>query len=94
MKGSVILAATYAAALEQPEARTFWAIFALHNHIVYGADATNVFAKDPPLATPLYATINKKYREWWEIKMGRPPIPRGYVLPVNHALQGHLESPR
>ena len=26
--------------------------------------------------------------------MHRPPIPKGYVLSVNHALQGHPEAPR
>ena len=26
--------------------------------------------------------------------MGRPPIPKGYVIPIQKALQGHPESPR
>ena len=94
MKGSVSLSHTYAAALEQPGARTFWALTALHNYNVYGADATNAFAEAPPPSTPLYVTIDRQYRDWWEKVKGRPPIPKGYVLPVQHALQGHPESPR
>ena len=94
MKGSISLSHTYAAALEQPGARTFWALTALHNYNVYGADATNAFAEAPPPSAPLYVTIDRQYREWWENVKGRPPIPKGYVLPVQHALQGHPESPR
>ena len=48
MKGTDSLVHTYAAALEQPGARMFWALTALHNYTVYGADATNAFAEAPP----------------------------------------------
>ena len=64
MKGTVSLAHTYAAALEQPGARMFWALSALHNYTVYGADATNAFAQAPPPVAPLYVTIDRQYREW------------------------------
>ena len=66
MKGTVSLAYTYAAAPEQPGARMFWALSALHNYTVYRADATNAFAKTPPPIAPLYVTIDKKYRKLWE----------------------------
>jgi Reverse transcriptase (RNA-dependent DNA polymerase) len=38
--------------------------------------------------------IDDQFREWWTECKGRPPIPPGHVLPVNHALQGHPEAPR
>ena len=38
--------------------------------------------------------IDDQFREWWTEHLGRPPIPHGHVLPVNHALQGHPEAPR
>ena len=93
-RGSVTLAHTYAAALDQSGARTFWAITALHNYSAYGADATNAFAEAPPPTAPLYVTIDAPFKAWWEKILKRPPIKVGHVLPVRHALQGHPESPR
>ena len=92
-KGTVTLAHTFAACLEQPGARTFWATSAILDLIVLGADASNAFAEVPPPKAPLYVVIDQQYRDWWKSK-GRGDIPLGYVLPVQHALQGHPESPR
>lgn len=44
-----------------------------------------------PLAKLLH--LSKAFRDWWAHK-GRPPIPDGYVVPVQAAMQGHPESPR
>ncbi len=50
LKGSVTLANTYATCLEQSTgAGMFWAICALKNRRVYGADASNAFAEAPHL---------------------------------------------
>ena len=92
-KGTVTLAHTFAACLEQPGARTFWAVAALLGLIIIGADASNAFAEAPAPKAPLYVVVDQQYREWWKSK-GRGDIPLGYVLPVKHALQGHPESPR
>ena len=92
-KGTVTLAHTFTACLEQPGARTFWASSALLQMIVLGADASNAFAEAPPPKAPLYVEIDQQFRDWWASK-GRKPIPKGYVLPVQHALQGHPESSR
>ena len=73
-RGSVTLAHTYAAALDQAGARTFWAINALHNHKAYGADATNAFAEAPPPKAPIYVTIDASFKAWWETILKRPPI--------------------
>ena len=39
-------------------------------------------------------TIDEVFREWYEKVEQKPTIPPNFVLPVNHALQGHPESPR
>ena len=93
MGGTVTLGETYAASLDQTAARIFWAVSALKNMTVIGADASNAFAEAPPPVAPLFVTIDKPFREWWKSK-GRPPIPPDYVLKVKGALQGHPESPR
>ena len=93
-KGSVTLAQTYAAALEQPGARIFWATAANESMYVIGSDATNAFAETPPPVASLYVLIDDPYRQWWTQHKGRSPIPKGMVLPINHAIQGHPESPR
>ena len=92
-KGTVTLDHTYAACLEQPGSRVFWALSAVQGLIVVGADASNAFAEAPAPKAPLYVEIDNQYREWWKSK-GKDEIPSNFVLPVNHALQGHPESPR
>ena len=92
-KGTVTLAHTFAACLEQPGSRTFWEIVAFFNMLVIGADASNAFAEAPAPKAPLYVIVDQQFREWWASK-GRGDIPIGWVLPVQHALQGHPESPR
>ena len=93
MHGTVTLGETYAASLDQTGSRIFWAVTALTNMIVIGADVSNAFADAPPPIAPLYVTIDKPFREWWASK-GRPKIPDDYVMRVQGALQGHPESPR
>ena len=38
-------------------------------------------------------SIDNQYQRWGTEHLKRPPIPKGYVLPVQHAIQGHPESP-
>jgi hypothetical protein len=59
-----------------------------------GADAGNAFAEAPPPVQPFYMIIDDQFMEWWVESEGNSPIPQGYVLPVQHALQGHPEAPR
>ena len=63
------------------------------NFIVVGADASSAFAEAPAPVAPLYVVVNQPFRESWK-KKGRGDIPKGWVIPVKHALQGHPESPR
>ena len=86
---AVTVAETYATCVEQPACRLYWAITASQCLLAMGADAGNAFAEAPPATEPFYMRIDDQFREWWEEHLGRPPIPPGYVLPVNHALQGH-----
>ena len=83
----------YANVLDQSGAHTFWAITALHNYTAFRANVTNAFTEAPPPSDPLYVTIDRQYKRWWEEVLKRPPITVGHVLPVKHPLQGHPESP-
>lgn len=93
LKGSVTLANTYAACLEQSGARMFWAISALKNRQVYGADASNAFAEAPPPKAPLYLKVDQAYRDWYKHRKGKE-LPKDSYVRVQHAIQGHPESPR
>ena len=90
---AITLAETYATCVAQPACRLYWAITANEGLISVGADAGNAFAKAPPPVEPFYMAIDDQFHEWWVECLGNPPIPLGYVLPVQHALQGHPESP-
>ena len=58
LKGTITLAITYAACLEQAVCRLFWSIAAIKNKKFYGADAVNVFAEAPPPKSPLFLKID------------------------------------
>ena len=92
-KGSVTLANTYAACLEQAGARIFWATCALKNKVVYGADMSNAFAEAPAPKAPLYLKVDAAYKNWWYKKTGEQ-LDGDYYVKVQHAIQGHPESPR
>ena len=92
-KGSITLAQTYAACVEQPAQRIYWAIVAVMGYIAIGADASNAFAEAPPPVAPLYVMVDRPYRDWWKERKGES-IPKGAVLRVKHAIQGHPEAPR
>ena len=81
-KGSITLAHTYAACVEQPAQRVYW-----------GLVASNAFAEAPPPKAPLYVLVDRPYREWYKAKTGKY-VPKGYVLRLHHAIQGHPEAPR
>jgi len=56
--------ATYAAALDQSGARTFWTITSINNYVAYGTDVTNAFGEAPPPTVPLYVTIDALFKAW------------------------------
>ena len=95
MRGTVTLAETYAASLDQTASRLFWAASAINNFITIGADAANAFAEAPPPVAPLYVYVDAQYREWHKARNpDAPPIPQSHVMRAKRALQGHPESPR
>jgi hypothetical protein len=91
---AVTMAETYATCVAQPACRLYWAIVAAAGLISIGADPANAFAEAPPPVEPFYMKIDSQFQEWWTKCLGRPPIPDGYVLPVQHTLQGHPEAHR
>ena len=93
LKGTITLAATYAACLDQAACRLFWAIAAIKNKKVFGADAQNAFAEAPPPKSPLYLKTDEAFRNWWHNKHNES-LPRDTYVRVNQAIQGHPESPR
>ena len=92
-KGSVTLANTYAACLEQAGARIFWATCAVKNKLVFGSDMSNAFAEAPAPKAPLYLKVDIAYKNWYYKKTGIK-LEGDYYVKVQHAIQGHPESPR
>ena len=72
-KGTVTLAHTSAACLEQPGARSSWSSAAYFNMLVLGADA---FAEASAPKDPLYVVVDQQFREWWR-QQGQEDIPEG-----------------
>ena len=93
LKGTVTIANTYAACLEQAACRLFWAIAAVKNKLVFGSDAVNAFAEAPPPKSPLYLKVDAAYKNWYKHKTGHILQDNSYVR-VLQAIQGHPESPR
>jgi hypothetical protein len=91
---AVTVAKTYAACMEQPAQRLCWALVAALNLTAVGCTVGNAFAEAPaPTQQPFFMCINKQFQDWWENCLGCDPIPRGRVLKVNKALQGHPKAP-
>ena len=87
---AVTLAETYAACVEQPIHCLTWAISAALNLYCKGYDVGNAFAEAPAPVNPFFMYPDAQYREWWT-GLGNDPIPDGYVIPIQKALQGHPE---
>ena len=93
LRGSITLANTYAACLEQAGARIFWSVCAIKNKKVYVADMSNTFAEAPAPNAPLYLKVDQVYKNWWANKTGET-LEGDYYIKVQHAIQGHPEAPR
>ena len=55
---------------------------------------TDVHAHAPSPMSPnnTFLTVDDAYLEWFKKKFPGRPISRKYILPIDHALQGHPES--
>ena len=93
LKGTITLANTYAACLEQAACRLFWATAAIKNKLVFGSDAVNAFAEAPPPKSPLFLKVDAVYRNWYYNKT-QTNLPENSYVRVLQAIQGHPESPR
>jgi hypothetical protein len=89
-----VLDKTYANCVVQTSAHLFYAVGAAENLLIFGADVSNAFAEAPPPKQGFFIRPDQEFVEWWTIHKGRPPIPPGYVIPINSAMQGHPESTR
>jgi hypothetical protein len=94
-RGNVVrvLDHTYAGTPDHIGQRIFYGICAAENLLVFGSDASNAFAEAGPPRQGINLFIDRSFREWW-VSKGRPPIPEGWVVPLQSAMQGHPESPR
>ncbi len=89
-----VLDHTYANCVDQTGCKIFYAVLAVENLLIYGADVSNAFAEVPPPKQGFYISPDKAFLEWWASKTdGRKPIPPGYVILVMSTMQGHPESP-
>ena len=93
LKGTITLANTYAACLEQAACRLFWSIAAIKNKKVYGADAVNAFAEAPSPKSLLFLKIDMAYKNWYFNKT-KIHLPDKSYVQVFQAIQGYPESPR
>ena len=84
---------TYAPTPDMTDLRLFFALAALENKLVFGADVSNAFAEAHAPAQVYFMRIDVQFREWWCSK-GHLPIPQGFVVPILKNLQGHPEAPR
>jgi Reverse transcriptase (RNA-dependent DNA polymerase) len=91
----ITLSETYAACLEQPAHRIFWALTATSNYIAIGTDVANAFGEADAPANKFYMHVDEQFRNWWEHELKEPPIPNtDHIVPVLKNLQGHPEAPR
>lgn len=96
MCGTVTLAETYTASLDQTASHLFWAATAINNFVTtFGANAANAFAQAPPPMATLYVYVDKQFHKWHRNRYpDQRPIPHGWVMQAKKALQRHPESPR
>jgi hypothetical protein len=89
-----VLDESYANCVDQTSSCLFYAIAAVENLLIFGADVSNAFAEAPPPNQGFYIHPDRAFHEWWVKHKKGPPIPPNHVIPILLAMQGHLESPR
>ena len=89
-----ILGRTYANCADHTGSRIFYASAAAENLVIFGSDVSNAFGEAPAPKQGAFLYPDRAFHQWWKHHKKRPPIPPGYVIPVQKAMQGHPESPR
>ena len=69
-----ILDYTNANCVDHTGSRMFYAIAAVKNFLIYGADITNAFGDAPPPKQGIFVHTDREFREWWEVHKKRPRI--------------------
>ena len=85
---------TYAACVEQPIHWLTWAISTALGLTCKGYDVGNAFAEALAPKFSFYMQPDAQFRQWWRDCLKRPELAPDDVIPIQHALQGHPESPR
>ena len=85
---------TFAPTPDMTDLRLFFALAALENKLVFGADVSNAFAEADAPAQVYFMRVDRQFREWWLLAKGNGEIPIGFVIPILKNLQGHPEAPR
>ena len=85
------VASTWSSCVELPVQIVFLGIAADLGNTIYGGDAMDAYAHAPSPSNT-FLTVDNVYMEWFKKKFPGRSIGKKYVLPVNHALQGHPES--
>ena len=88
-----VLDHTYANCVDHTSSRLFYALAAMENHMIYGADVTNAFGEAPPPKQGFYIRPDRAFRTWWKTRRGTDLAPDDTV-PVLAAMQGHPEAGR
>ena len=65
-KGTITLARTYAAYIDQSSCQLFWAIVAMKYKFAFSSDAVNAFKDAPPPKSPLYLKTDDAYQNWYK----------------------------
>ncbi len=89
-----ILDHTYANCVDHTGACIFYGVSAVQNLIIFCSNVSNAFGEALPPKQGAFIRPDKAFHDWWTLHKKRTPIPKGYVIPVLKAMQGHPESPR
>ena len=88
-----VLDETYANCVDQTSSRLFYAIAAVENLLIFGADVSNAFAEASSPKQGFYIHPDRAFHEWWVLHKKHPPIPPDHGISILLAMQGHPESP-
>ncbi len=72
--------------------KLFFVIAAVNNKIVIIVDTTNTYQQSPPPTKPCFLEIDEAYCSWYKKKFEKDINPQAFIIPLGHALQGHLEA--
>ena len=89
-----ILGHIYANCVDHTGARIFYATAPVENLVIFDSDVLNAFGEVPAPKQGAYLHPDHVFHQWWKNHKHQKPIPHGYVIPVQKAMQGNLKSPQ